>query len=510
MLITKVVIVKWHSSNKKWYESKGYIFTKWKDEFEVNVEDLSDGSTALVDIQCDNCGEMLRNIKWKDYLKHRYENNKYYCHKCVMQLFGGEKMRKTSLINSVSFYQWCYDNLLKELADYILSRWDYDLNVDKNGKVLSPKDISFCSSGVNKKGYWFKCLDHPEHGSELKSINSFINGNGNIYCHQCNTIAITHPHLIKYLINKEDAYKYSFGSHYYIPMKCPDCGYEKPMKLNVISRQGFGNICCNDGISFPEKFIFNMLDQLLNKNFTLQLSKKDFIWCENYRYDFHIDKINCIIETHGLQHYEEVNTWKLSLEEIKEKDLDKEWLAKTNKIENYIIIDCRESTMEWIKKSVITSKLPNLLGFKESDIDWLKCHEYACNNLVKEVCDLWANGNSNILNIANKFKIHRITAINYLKKGVKIGWCDYNPKKEIEKVVKQLQEKSKIKVICLSTDKVFNSIMEASKEYNINNTGIGRCCKDKQKTAGKHPITKEKLRWMFYSEYINNKGEIQK
>lgn len=39
-LISKTVMVRWHSINKKWYESKGYIYTKYKDEFEVKVEDL--------------------------------------------------------------------------------------------------------------------------------------------------------------------------------------------------------------------------------------------------------------------------------------------------------------------------------------------------------------------------------------------------------------------------------------------------------------------------------------
>ena len=44
-LITKTVKVKWHPSNKKHYETLGYIFTKMGDEFEVDVEDF--GKIAL-------------------------------------------------------------------------------------------------------------------------------------------------------------------------------------------------------------------------------------------------------------------------------------------------------------------------------------------------------------------------------------------------------------------------------------------------------------------------------
>lgn len=61
MLITKIVITKWHNTNKKWYESKGYIYTKWLGEFEVKVEDLPNGSHARISVQCDGCGEILEN-----------------------------------------------------------------------------------------------------------------------------------------------------------------------------------------------------------------------------------------------------------------------------------------------------------------------------------------------------------------------------------------------------------------------------------------------------------------
>lgn len=50
MLLTKTILVKWNPSNRKWYESKGYIFSKWKDEFEVKVEDLTNGSHVLVNV----------------------------------------------------------------------------------------------------------------------------------------------------------------------------------------------------------------------------------------------------------------------------------------------------------------------------------------------------------------------------------------------------------------------------------------------------------------------------
>jgi len=57
------------------------------------------------------------------------------------------------------------------------------------------------------------------------------------------------------------------------------------------------------------------------------------------------------------------------------------------------------------------------------------------------------------------------------------------------------------KVINLNTMEIFNSIKDASKIYKGD---IGACCSGRCKSAGKHPVTKEKLVWQYYSEYIKS------
>lgn len=481
-LITKVTANKWHNRNKNYYVEKGYEFTKYGDEFEVRVEDLTIGSHVEVDVQCDGCEKEIKNVIWKNYKRNVKENGKYYCQKCSNN--GYEKW--------VSFYDWCYDNLSKEETDNILSRWDYNLNV-KNGKVLSPKDVSYSSNGFDKKGYWFKCLDYSEHESELKNISNFISGQkGSIRCIQCNMVAITNPEIAIFFSNKEDAYNYSKGSNKKVLMKCPDCGYEKLMRILDLFRDGFSCVRCNDGKSFPEKFMFNVLEQL-NMYFQTQLSKNTFEWCDKYKYDFYISNFNIIIETHGEQHYKENNKskWKYTLKEVQENDIQKEQLAKNNNIDHYIILDCRESNLEWIKNSIMKSELPKLLNFTEDDIDWLKCHEAGCNSLVKKICNLWNSDNS-ITKIMKELKISRTAVRRYLRQGVKLSWCDYSEK----------ASKNNCKqVICLTTREIFDSIKQAKIKYNITSNSV--CCKGKQKSAGKLPDG-TKLVWMYYDEYINN------
>jgi len=157
------------------------------------------------------------------------------------------------------------------------------------------------------------------------------------------------------------------------------------------------------------------------------------------------------VRTHGLQHYEETQgAYWGSLEEIQSNDKDKEELAKENGIDNYIVIDCRLSDMEFIRNSILKSDLPNLLNFKMEDIDWLKCHEWACNSLVKVVCDLWSGGIKNVTKIVEESKISKSTVIKYLHRGVELGWCDYDP---IEESRKSGAENKRVlrKVICTTT-----------------------------------------------------------
>jgi len=518
ILLSNKVEVKLNSRNINYYENLGYDLPKYIDSrkvirikrgtiIQVKIEDLTKGSNALVNVKCDceDCkNPYLKPMHWGSYVNHVHADGKYYCNKCSQKLYAVENGRKTKLKNSKSFYDWCYENLSKEEADIVMGRWDYKLNIDKYGNNLSPKDVSYGSMGFDKKGYWFKCLKCHEHKSELKSIKSFVGGQkGSLNCIQCNTIIVTHPHLIKYLKNKEDAYKYSYGSSEDISMICPDCGHKKETNLNRLIKQGFSCPKCGDGISYPEKFMFNFLEQLLNNDFQAQLSKKDFKWCDKYRYDFYSSQFNCIIETHGLYHYEggferikNAKNHIKSLKEVQENDDVKEILAKENNIKNYIVLDCRYSTLDWIKNSIMNSELPKLLNFKEEDIDWNKCDILSCSSNIKIACEHWNNGIKNTYKIANLMKLDKSTIIRYLKKGVELEWCDYDPK------IASLNKKYKYtKVICLNTKEIINSIKEASEKYNVPAQYISKCCCGRSKSAGNLPDG-TKLRWMYYDEYL--------
>ena len=319
------------------------------------------------------------------------------------------------------------------------------------------------------------------------------------------TIASTHPHFIKYFLNKDDAEKYSVGSNKKVPLICPDCGTIKNnVTIGSLTYDRFHCLNCSDHISFGEKFFAEFLRQL-NIDFQTQLSKTTFKWCKEYKYDFYISSLNFLTEIHGIQHYEETSGNWDSLEEIQENDFDKEWLARENRIDNYIIIDCRFSEMVWIKNSILNSKLSKL--FDLSIIDWKKCTEYALKNLIKYACDLWETEIKDTQKIADKLNLHRVTIVRYLNQGKQLGWCDYNGEEESNKNLITMSEKRRKKVICLNTGEVFNSITDASAKFNLKNrSSIVNCLSGKKKSAGKLSNGESAI-WEYYDKYLQESAK---
>lgn len=62
------------------------------------------------------------------------------------------------------------------------------------------------------------------------------------------------------------------------------------------------------------------------------------------------------------------------------------------------------------------------------------------------------------------------------------------------------------KIICLQTGELFMCIIDAAEKYGIKPGTISNFFIGRQKTAGKHPETGEKLRWMYYEDYLKQKN----
>lgn len=328
-----------------------------------------------------------------------------------------------------SFEQWCLDNNHQDYLDL----WDYELN------DCEPSDISYKSY----KDYYFLCQNRMHDSTSFK-INSLSREDKskriNVKCKICNSIGFyLDSKNLSYLWSKSntgDEYKIQKSSKTVITLICEHCGREKELTCNQFIKNG---LCCQcgDGISYPNKFITNFLSQL-NIEF---IGEKTFKWSKRKRYDNYIDNLSCIIENHGIQHYEQSNIGR-SLKEEQNNDILKKQLAKENGIKHYVELDCRYSKLENIKNSIMSSELPNLLNFKEEDIDWFECERYATKNLIKHICDLWNGGQfETTTELSKHCNLVRSTVLKYLKIGSKFKWCEYDGKEEIDKKIKKLMKR---------------------------------------------------------------------
>lgn len=196
------------------------------------------------------------------------------------------------------------------------------------------------------------------------------------------------------------------------------------MAINNLSGHGFSCNFCSDGLSYPNKFMYRLLNQLKIEF----IPEHVFSWCTNKLYDIYIPSLNIIIENHGKQHYIRTSFETIggrTLKEEQENDLYKYNIAIKNGIQYYITIDCRESDLEYIRNSIMSSNLPSLLKFSDKNIDWNLCHEYALNPIIKDVCKYWENNNKNITCTKEHFKLDIHTVMQYLEKGSKVGFCSY-------------------------------------------------------------------------------------
>jgi len=259
------------------------------------------------------------------------------------------------------------------------------------------------------------------------SVREYTLKNAKYVCNVCqgkkvlkgfNDIATTHPEYCKYFVNKEDTFTHSQGMAKKVLMKCLDCGNERMYRINdLIYFKKYSCPKCGDGISFPEKIMFNVLSQLY-VDFEYQ---KKFTWSENKYYDFYISDFNMIIETHGNFHYN--NKPYFNKENINyENDILKKENAISNHIKNYVVIDCRVSSLEFIKNNILNSCLSDF--FNLSDIDWEKCYQYALKSLLIDSCNLFKLGYS-VKNISLMLKIGDESVRRYLKKGTIINLCKY-------------------------------------------------------------------------------------
>ena len=371
--------------------------------------------------------------------------------------------KKSQKINTDIFKMKVYDLCGDEysvLGEYVNAHKKIEMRHNKCGFEFDIQPTDFVNNGT-------RC---PYCGNRAVWINH-------------NDLWTTHPEIAKLLKNPEDGYKYSYGTHTKLEFLCPTCSdilLYRPRDL--YNHNGIPKCKkCNDGFSFPEKFVCSLFEQLCI-DFIWQYTKKYVSWCDRYMYDFYLPKYNCIVEVHGIQHYEYTG-FGISLEETIENDNNKMQHAYKNNIDNYIIIDARESDMTYIKNSIMQSHLASMFNLEY--VDWNLCVEKASKSVIYDICDLWNSGLKTYDEISQKVKLHKVTVRKYLEIGSQCGLCDYNKEEYCKDAIKRIGQnniKTQSKPVkCIETGQIYTS----RKEVERNGIYFGKNVIDNpSKTAG--------------------------
>lgn len=104
-------------------------------------------------------------------------------------------------------------------------------------------------------------------GTEWKDIPHYVL-HTSLGCPECNQkyvhvgendFATMAPHLVCFFKDPKCATKITYMSHKLVDLVCPICGTERTMNAFDLYREGFHCQCCDDGISYPNRIIRNVM-----------------------------------------------------------------------------------------------------------------------------------------------------------------------------------------------------------------------------------------------------------
>lgn len=431
-----------------------------------------------------------RGINWSSLigteLRFEYDDIKGY--------FSILSYDKSKRIVKVKYENNTYDirpsNILKGQIGSFFGRTgskqqDFRFNVGdiyKNKKVINTYRIAN-SSGFSEKWYKYECLIDGYIGKQRE--HQFLKCS----CPICkkvktkegiNSVQDLKPKVFRVVI--DDIVGKPINCKQRVNWKCPLCKGINNHKLSYLCKMEDRLPCryCSDGISYPEKIYYNVMRQL-NDSFEKQ---KSFEWSQGKKYDGYDNK-HLYHEIHGEQHYTAsfASCGGRTLEEEQENDRLKRELAYENDkdILDYIIIDARKSDFEYIKNSILKSRLS--LYYDLQQVDWIKVYELSCKSIKAQVIEMYKNG-IDITEIGRKTNLSLTTIYTYLNDANNFGLINYKKKQGFKDMSKDKHMEIIDKSIKKRQKPVFNfdldgnlvsefiSIREAAKEYDVSSTSL--------------------------------------
>lgn len=402
------------------------------------------------------------------------------------------RIKKCELGNVFKLYNHDY---LYQVGDIVNTR---------NGKIKILKHGYKCineSKGWKKRSYDYECLDCGY--TDIIAEHDLSKGNGCSCCANqkvvtgINDMWTTAPEIARLLLRKEEGYHITKSCNKRVDWQCPICGTPILNKsCNQIYRDKHVSCPkCSDGISYPNKFIYNLLTSI-----GVEVEREVYFdWLPNNPFDIVVEIQKLIIEMDGnLGHGK--RAFRGTIDSIgKSIDDYKDNMAIQNGYD-VLRIDCQYygivNRFNYIKESILQSDLVDIFNINEEDIDWEQIGKYSEGSYVYNACELYRQGVTSTKEIANRLDIHYATVVQYLKRGTKYGWCNYNPKESFKRAVSK-------ECICVETGEHFQSYKDAAEKYKLPQhnttsviTKISNNCRGKVEDIGSNNILGIKLHFI--------------
>ena len=163
------------------------------------------------------------------------------------------------------------------------------------------------------------------------------------------------------------------------------------------------------------------------------------------------------------------------------KGLEREYKSNNGKGTEYI----GKTKTRILKQGLTTDGYPQVALCRNSTCKYVKVHKLVAKAFIP--------------NIENKPTIDHISTVRHDNRVCNLRYFTFKEQMAENKITRERHSKivsewgkkniqkiiHKRKVRCITTGKIFDSIKEASQYYNIDETGISRCCKGRFKTSGK-------------------------
>ena len=170
MIITDKIEILVTNNTKKYYTNLGYHVNE--KNLCVSVNDLSKNSRIEIEVKCDCCGDE-KKIQYRNYLKSKENNDKYYCNKCGYKKSEETYFKKNNIkcifldsefINETKFRHQKNRNLL-----------DIQKKIKKDNKrntLLNTKKIKFIEAAtqIHNNKYNYSLVEYKTNKNKVEII----------------------------------------------------------------------------------------------------------------------------------------------------------------------------------------------------------------------------------------------------------------------------------------------------------------------------------------------------